>query len=59
MQPEKAKGNEESERCLRSVCCRAERVQAEDRNALQRADLLGAFFRIGERLADEEVEEAH
>ncbi len=59
VQAEKAEGNEQSERCLGSICGGTQRVQAKDGNALHGADLLGAFFGISEGLADEEVEETH
>ena len=59
VQAKKAEGNEEGERCLRPVCGGTKCVQPKYGNALHGADLLRAFFAIGQGLADEEVEKVH
>ena len=52
-----AKGDEKRQRGLGTVGSRAKRVEAEDGNASDGTDVLGALFRGRERLADDNVEE--
>ena len=56
---EKAKGNEKAEGRFRAISSRAKRVQAKDRDALRRTNLLGTFVARLNRLADDEVKDVH
>ena len=54
-----AQRNQQRQRSFGAVCGGAERVEAEDRDAGDRADALGAFFRGRQRLAHQKVEPQH
>jgi hypothetical protein len=56
---EKAKGDQKAEGCLRAISSRAKRIEAKDRDALRRTDLLGALFASPDGLTDNEVEYVH
>ena len=56
---EKAQRNQKAEGRFRAISGRAKCIQAEDRNALRRTDLLGAFVAGPDRLADNKVKYVH
>ena len=58
MHADQAERNEQRERGLRPVCGGAERVEAEDGDAGDGADVLGALFAGGQWAAEEEVQRA-
>src|ERR1019366_7492514 len=55
----KAKRNQQAEGRFRAVRSRTQRVQAKDRDALHRTDLLGAFVTGLDGLTDHEVKYVH
>ncbi len=55
----KAKGNQQAEGRFRAVSRRAQRVQAKDRDALHRTDLLGAFVTSLDGLTNHKVKYVH
>ena len=58
MHAQQAERDEQRERGFRAVCGGAERVEAEDGNAGDGADVFGALFAGGERAAKEQVLDA-
>ncbi len=56
---QRAERDQDGERRFRTVCRGAERVQSEDGDAGGGADALAGFLPVGERLAEQQVEEGH
>ena len=56
---QRAERDQDGERRFRTICGGTQRVESEDGDARGGADALAVLFPIGERLAEQQVEEGH